>query len=305
MDTLATGIIYIDLDFLGSKRIIATAIIQGAGRVALIDPGPTTCLETLRTALDVHGISIGDIASVFLTHIHLDHAGVTGSLLRENPAIEVFVHERGAAHMVDPTKLLASAGRLYGDDMERLWGDVLPVPEARVRRLSGGERVDAGDREFEVAYLPGHASHHVGYFDRSSGIAFVGDTAGVRTGDSLFAMAPTPPPDIDVGAWKESIALIRAWRPSTLFITHFGPHEDVDPHLDSLLQHLDAMTETACQSLEGERADDDRKHAFVDEMRVYLQRHLPASEVALYDNAAPLTMCWLGLARYLRKRGTT
>ena len=302
METIARGITYTDLDFLGSKRVIATAIIEGAGGVALIDPGPATCLETLRAALDIRGIGVGAISSVLLTHIHLDHAGATGSLLKENPKIEVFVHERGAGHMVDPAKLLASARRLYGDDMDRLWGEMLPVPEARVRRLSGGERIAVGDRELEVAYLPGHASHHVGYFDRSSGITFVGDTAGVRTGASLFAMAPTPPPDIDVERWKDSIASIRAWQPSTLFVTHFGPHEDVEAHLDSLLEHLDAMTERARRSLEGERPDDDRMRAFADEMRVYLQRHLPAAEVVLYDNAAPLTMCWLGLARYWRKR---
>ncbi len=304
METIARGITYTDLDFLGSKRVIATAIIQGAGRVALIDPGPTSCRDNLRAALDMRGIGAGDITSVLLTHIHLDHAGATGSLLNENPDIDVFVHERGAAHLVDPTKLLASATRLYGDDMERLWGDVLPVPEERVRRLSGGERVAAGDRELEVAYIPGHASHHVGYFDRSSEIAFVGDTAGVRTGDSVFAMAPTPPPDIDIDLWKQSIAAIRAWRPSTLFVTHFGPHTDVDAHLDSLLDHLDAMTGIARRSLEGDRDDDERMRAFADDMRVHLQRHMPASEVALYDYAAPLTMCWLGLARYWRKRAS-
>ena len=305
METIARGITYTDLDFLGSKRVIATAIIQGAGGVALIDPGPTTCLDNLRAALATRGIGADDVTSVLLTHIHLDHAGATGSLLKENPEIDVFVHERGAAHLVDPTKLLTSATRLYGDDMERLWGDVLPVPEARVRRLSGGERIAAGDRELEVAYIPGHASHHVGYFDRSSGVAFVGDTAGVRTGDSVFAMAPTPPPDIDIDLWKQSIAAIRAWRPSTLFVTHFGPHTDVDAHLDSLLEHLDAMTGIARRSLEGDRDDDERMRAFADDMRVYLQRHMPASEVALYDYAAPLTMCWLGLARYWRKRSAT
>ena len=304
METIARGITYTDLDFLGSKRVIATAIMQGTSGVALIDPGPTTCLGNLRAALDRRGTSVADIRAVLLTHIHLDHAGATGSLLKENPDIDVFVHQRGAAHLVDPTKLLASATRLYGDDMERLWGAVLPVPEERVKLLNGGERVEAGDRELEVAYIPGHASHHVAYFDRSSGIAFVGDTAGVRTGDSVFAMAPTPPPDIDVDLWKQSVASIRAWQPSTLFVTHFGPHTDVDAHLDSLLEHLDEMAGIARRSLEGDRSDDERMRAFADEMRVYLQRHMPASEVALYDYAAPLTMCWLGLARYWRKRAS-
>ena len=302
MKTIARAVTYTDLHFLGSKHVVATAIIQGSDGVSLIDPGPATCLETLRAALDMRGLGLDDVTSVLLTHIHLDHAGATGSLLKANPNIDVFVHARGAVHMVDPAKLLASATRLYGDDMDRLWGEVLPVPEARVRRLSGGETITTGDRELEVAYLPGHASHHVGYFDRSSGIAFVGDTAGVRTGTSLFAMAPTPPPDINIEEWKKSVATIRSWQPSTLFITHFGPHEDVNPHLDSVVHQLDVMSELTRRSLEGARSDDDRMREFVDEMRVYLKRHVPPEEVALYDNAAPLTMCWLGLARYWRKR---
>lgn len=303
METIARGIAYVDLDFLGRQRVIATAILQGPRGVALVDPGPATCLDTLRSSLEHRGIGIGDLTALLLTHIHLDHAGTTGLLLKENPDIAVYVHELGAPHLVDPAKLLASAGRLYGDDMERLWGKVLPVPESNVRRLQGGEHIGVADRELEVAYVPGHASHHVGYFDRSSGVAFVGDTAGVRTGTELFAMPPTPPPDIDVEKWEQSIGLIREWRPATLFMTHFGPHEDVDAHLDVFLRHLDAMKEMARASLSLEGDDNQRMNAFAAEMRIYLQRHVSPSEAALYDYAAPLTLCWLGLARYWRKRG--
>ena len=305
MDTITRGISYVDLEFQGRPRVIATAIIQGARGVTLVDPGPSTCLETLRATLSDQGIGISDVTTLLLTHIHLDHAGASGTLVRENPGITVYVHERGAPHMVDPSKLLASAGRLYGDDMDRLWGEFLPVPENNIRRLGGGERLSVVEREFEVAYIPGHASHHVGYFNRSSGVAFVGDTAGIRTSDDLFAMPPTPPPDIDVEAWIESVATIRDWRASTLFITHFGPHEGADAHLDVFLEHLEATKEIARRSLEldGATNDDERMNAFVDEMRIYLQRNLPSPEAALYDYAAPLTQCWLGLARYWRKKG--
>ena len=305
MDTITRGINYTDLNFQGRQRVIATAVIQSASGVTLVDPGPTSCLETLRAALGDQGIGVGDITTLLLTHIHLDHAGATGSLVRDNPEITVYVHERGAPHMVDPAKLIASATRLYGEDMDRLWGEFLPVPETNVRPLAGGERVSVADRELEVAYIPGHASHHVGYFDRSSGIAFVGDTAGIRTGGDLFVLPPTPPPDIDVAAWIDSVSLIREWRASTLFITHFGPHEDADAHLDTFLEHLEATTQMARRSLELEGAPDDdaRMNAFVDEIRLYLQRHLPSPDVALYDYAAPLSQCWLGLARYWRKRG--
>ena len=224
-------------------------------------------------------------------------------MVKENPAIDVFVHERGAPHMTDPSKLLASATRLYGDDMDRLWGEFLPVPTANIRRLSGGERIDVADRRFEVAYLPGHASHHIGYFDPSSGVAFVGDTAGVRTGKALFVMPPTPPPDVDVEAWVESVDVIRGWQPSTLFATHFGPHEDALAHLDALVEHLAGMSEIARRVVEQEASDDDKLEAFTHEARIYLQRRLPPDEVALYDFAAPLSLGWLGLARYWRKRG--
>ena len=195
MQTIARGITCLDLMFLGKPRIIATGVLQGPGGVALVDPGPSTCLKTLRAVLGDHGITLADVRTILLTHIHLDHAGATGTLVRENPAIQVCVHERGAPHMADPAKLLHSATRLYGDDMDRLWGEFLPVPEANLRVLVGGERVAGADRDLEVAYTPGHASHHVSFLDRSSGVAFVGDVAGIRTGSELFALPPTPPPE--------------------------------------------------------------------------------------------------------------
>ena len=305
METIARGIAYTDLLHRGRPRVIATAVVQSAAGVALVDPGPTSCLETLRGALAEAGIAIADVRTLLLTHIHLDHAGAAGSLLRENPDIAVYVHERGAPHMIDPSKLLASAARLYGDEMEELWGPFLPVPEANVRVLVGGERIEAADRTFEVAYTPGHASHHVSFFDRDSGVAFVGDVAGVRTGQALFVLPPTPPPDIDVETWRESIELVRRWRASTLLVTHFGPHEDPDAHLDAMQTHLTAMTDIARKCIEAGGDASAQESRFVDAMRVYMERHIPADEAGLYGTAAPLDQCWLGLARYWRKRGVT
>ena len=303
MHSLASGLSYFDLDFLGHPSVIAAAVAHGAGGVALIDPGPSTCLGRLRGVLAEAGVTAADIRTVLLTHIHLDHAGAVGTLVRENPDIEVCVHERGAPHMIDPARLLSSAARLYGDSMDRLWGEFLPVPEANIRVLRGGEQVEAAGRRFEVAYTPGHASHHVSYCDHSSGVAFVGDTAGVRTGRALFVLPPTPPPDIDIETWMDSIDLIRRWRPATLFATHYGPHGDVDEHLDAFLQHLAALAELARGLLAKEGDDGERLRAFGHDARVYLRRHLPAEEVDRYDFAAPLTLGWLGLARYWRKRG--
>ena len=305
MDTIARGVGCIDLMHGGRARIIATAVLQSAGGVALIDPGPTSCLDTLRASLAEAGIRIADVRTVVLTHIHLDHAGATGSLLAENPDVEVYVHERGAPHMIDPSKLLASAARLYGDAMDELWGPFLPVPADKVHVLAGGERIAAADRELEVAYTPGHASHHVSFFDRASGIAFVGDVAGVRTGRELFVLPPTPPPDIDVETWVDSIELVRRWQASTLLVTHFGVHEDPDAHLDAMRTHLAAMTAIARTVVEAGGSDAEQVRQFTESMRAYMERHLPAAEADLHGTAAPLEQCWLGLARYWRKRGVT
>ena len=303
MQTIARGITFADLMFLSKPRIIATAVFQSPEGVALVDPGPTTCVDTLKAELAAQGIAIADIRSVLLTHIHLDHAGVTGTLCLENPKIKVYVHERGAPHMADPTKLLASAKQLYGDDMDRLWGDFLAVPQDNVHVLRGGERVSLGDRELEVAYIPGHASHHVGFLDRSSGVAFVGDTAGVRIGGELFAMPPTPPPDIDIVTWKASIGQIERWQAQTLFLTHFGPHENPATHLTSLVEHLDGMASLARSIMERDVTDEERVDLFGVEFGRYVRRYMPDAAAALYDQAAPFSQCWLGLRRYWKKQG--
>jgi glyoxylase-like metal-dependent hydrolase (beta-lactamase superfamily II) len=183
MNTLATGISYFDLNFQGEPHVIAAAVLHGTAGVVIVDPGPSSTLPVLRRALEASGISLRDVTTVLLTHIHLDHAGVTGTLVAENPDLRVFVHESGAPHLMAPDRLMASAGRLYGDAMDRLWGEFRPVPREAIVVLRGGERISAGERMLDVAFTPGHASHHVSYFDPDSGIAFVGDTAGIRLPD--------------------------------------------------------------------------------------------------------------------------
>jgi glyoxylase-like metal-dependent hydrolase (beta-lactamase superfamily II) len=180
--------------------------------------------------------------ALLLTHIHLDHAGASGNLVRRWPDLPVYVQERGARHLADPAKLLASAERLYGDQMERLWGEVAPVPEANLRPLSGGEEVLG----FKVAYTPGHASHHVSYFHPPSGRAFVGDMAAVRIPPSDFVMPPTPPPDIDLELWEDSIDRILDWDPGSLGLTHFDAVEEPQEHLSS--------SESACANTASWRA---------------------------------------------------
>ncbi|MBV9682930.1 MAG: MBL fold metallo-hydrolase, partial [Solirubrobacterales bacterium] len=222
----------IDVKHLGRPQVIGVWLVGDV----VIDPGPTSCLSTL-----LEGLGADRPRALLLTHIHLDHAGATGSLIERWPDLEVYVHERGASHLARPERLLESARKLYGEDMDRLWGDMLPVPEANLTTLQGGERLLGG--AFEVAYTPGHASHHVSYLH--DGTAFVGDTGGVRIPPSTLTVPPTPPPEIDLEAWHESIERIRAWRPDRLAIAHFGSYDDVEHHLDEVGWRLEEWAQRA------------------------------------------------------------
>jgi glyoxylase-like metal-dependent hydrolase (beta-lactamase superfamily II) len=301
VQTLAAGLAFFDLNFLGRPHAIATVVSQHAGGVALIDPGPTSCLDSLERGLDTCGTRLADVTTIFLTHIHLDHAGATGTILRRHPGIEVVVHERGAPHVVAPERLVESARRLWGADMDRLWGEVIGVPERSLRVVSGGEQVAAGGRVFDVAYTPGHASHHVSYFDASSGMAFVGDTAGVCI-DGGYVLPPTPPPDIDLELWRASADTIERWRPGSLFVTHFGTISDVRPHFAQLLEHMDVVSALVRDSLTQPGTDEERSERFAEELRGELRRKMPESQVAAYEIAAQFHLLWRGLARYWRKK---
>jgi glyoxylase-like metal-dependent hydrolase (beta-lactamase superfamily II) len=302
MITLASGVSYVDVLFVGMPRIIASVVLHGPGGAAIIDPGPTSTLPALRAGLADAGLSMHDVRALLLTHIHLDHAGATGTLVKENPQMRVYVHEKGAPHMVEPGKLLASATRLYGDAMDRLWGAFLPVPAAAIAILRGGERISAGGRDFEVAYTPGHASHHVSYFNADSGIAFVGDTAGVRVVPGGFNVPPTPPPDIDLELWRDSIARIGAWGADTLFVTHFGPHSPVATHLSDLQSNIQLTSGLVRQSLTREGTDEDREAWFAEELRRELRRRVGDTDARAYEVAGRFDLNWRGLARYWRKR---
>ena len=301
VSALATGISFVDLNFLDRPHAIAAATVEAAGRVAIVDPGPSTCLATLERSLQARGIRLTDVEHILLTHVHLDHAGATGTVLRAHPHVRVLVHERGAPHLVDPSRLVASASRLWPNDMERLWGEVLPVPAAQIDVLRGGERIDAGGRTFDVAYTPGHASHHVSYFDAASGIAFVGDTAGMSV-DGGYVLAPTPPPDIDLALWRQSVSRIETWSPDMLFLTHFGPVGTPRAHLGTLLDHLETMAALVRDSLRAPESDQERSQRFAEDLRRELRRHMTEGQVAAYELSAPFHLLWLGLARYWRKR---
>jgi glyoxylase-like metal-dependent hydrolase (beta-lactamase superfamily II) len=269
----------VDVKHLGRERVIGAWLVDGC----LIDPGPASSLDGLLAGL---GEEVPE--RILLTHIHLDHAGATGTLAQRWPDAEVWVHERGAPHVADPSKLLASATRIYGDDMDRLWGEVVAVPEERIRVLSGEEqRIDG----WRVAYTPGHASHHVSYLHEATGTAFVGDVAGVRIGAGPV-VPPTPPPDIDLDAWARSIDLVERWAPERLAVTHFGAHEDVGPHLDALRGALRGFADWA---RDGD-ADD-----FAERVRAHIEMRTDEVTAAEYEQACPPETLWPGLDRALRR----
>jgi glyoxylase-like metal-dependent hydrolase (beta-lactamase superfamily II) len=272
----------IDTRHLGLDKVICCWEVDGV----LVDPGPESTLDTVLAAL-------GDEAprAVLLTHIHFDHAGATGALVRRWPDLPVHVHERGARHLASPERLVASAARLYGGEegLRRLWGEVVPVPEGNLNVLRGGETV-LGD--FRVEYTPGHASHHVCFLHTPSGTAFVGDVAGVRIPPARYVVAPTPPPDIDVEAWERSLDLVASWAPTALALTHFGRVDDVEPHLGLVRDRLHEIVRLAAQHGE---------EAFVAGIEDRIAQHA-GDLTPQYEQAAPAEHLYLGARRYLDTR---
>ncbi|MCX6544608.1 MAG: MBL fold metallo-hydrolase [Acidobacteria bacterium] len=297
-----TGLI--DLQFQDRALAIASAAIETPAGVLIVDPGPSTCRARLLSELAGAGISPTAVHGLLLTHIHLDHAGASGTLVREHPRWKVYVHERGAPHLIDPSRLLASATRLYGDQMDRLWGEFAAVPAANVTALKGGERLAFGARQIDVEVLRGHATHHVGYFDRTSGIAYAGDTAGIRTADDPYVYPPTPPPDIDLEQWRETVGLMRRWEPTGIFITHFGYKRDPVAHLDALDTEIEYWGRFSRELLATGRDRETLGREFVDGIVARITAMIGADRAAAYISAAPLNHCWAGLVRYWEKRGT-
>jgi glyoxylase-like metal-dependent hydrolase (beta-lactamase superfamily II) len=297
---LATGVDYADLQFLGEPGLIATGFLHGADGVAIIDPGPATCIATLEAALKARGFNWSDVGAVMATHIHLDHAGGAGHVLQRALSAKLYVHERGVRHMVDPSKLIASATRLYQGDMERLWGTMLPVPAERVEVLGDRNTLTICGHQVESAYTPGHASHHVSYFLPASRIAFVGDTAGICRPTGRVVLPPTPPPDIDLEAWRTSTETILAWNPEFLFLTHFGPQASPAMHFQDLWRRMDEWSERVRVSLTGWGTDEERADQFTRSVVAELERWTSRAEAAAYARAGRFDFSWAGLARYWR-----
>jgi glyoxylase-like metal-dependent hydrolase (beta-lactamase superfamily II) len=274
----------LDLLHLGHERVIGCYLLDTEDGAALFDCGPASCFSTLVDRLRERGLALADLRHLLLSHIHLDHAGAAGVLVREHPGLQVHVSEIGAPHLVDPSKLISSASRLYGDQLEPLWGEIVPVPEANVHVV--GTRVLG----LECFPSPGHASHHVCYLG-GDGTLYAGDAAGVRITPHPFVLPPTPPPDVNVEAWHATVDEIRRREPERLALIHFGAVEaEINPHLAELERRLDEWTELVAGGVSE------------DEFVKVVLRELDAGAADEYAQAMPLEQSYAGLRRYVDTR---
>ncbi len=291
-----SGFAYTDICHTGNRQLIACAVIDTSVGPVLVDPGPTSCMATLEGNL---AGQLADVHGILLTHIHLDHAGATGALVQRFPHLKVYVHERGARHLIRPERLTASAMRIYGDRMGPLWGAVVPVPENAVRSLQGGEELCIGRRRLEVAYTPGHASHHVCFRDHATGTVLAGDIAGLRVPGADLIIPVAPPPDINLAQWRESLSLVRGWKPDRLFLTHFGPVQDVGWHLDEVERRLEDWAMQVRCSLASDDAQ--AEQAFHERNMADMRRRVDGPARTPYEIMGQPRESWKGLARYWRK----
>jgi glyoxylase-like metal-dependent hydrolase (beta-lactamase superfamily II) len=276
----------IDLFHGGAERQIGCYLLETADGPALLDCGPASCLEALERGLRDRGVALTDLRHLLLSHIHLDHAGAAGSLVRRHPALQVQVSAIGAPHVVDPSRLERSARRLYGDTFDPLWGELAPVPEQNVHVV--GDRV----LDFEVFPSPGHASHHACYIG-PDGTLYTGDAAGVRLSQRPYVLPPTPPPDIDLELWERTIDEIEGRRPERLALIHFGVFEDVDHHLSLLRDELRTWAERVRTGL--------TEDEFVRAARSDLQARV-GEEAKAWEGTDLIRQSHRGLARYWEKR---
>ncbi len=291
-------VIPIDLAFLGNEKAIAAFLIPHRDGAVLVESGPASTLPALEAGLKANGYRLSDISDLLLTHIHLDHAGAAGYIA--NQGARVHVHEVGAPHLLDPSRLLASAQRIYQDQMDRLWGEFLPVPKSRLHALKNGDEIEVGELRFAAVDTPGHANHHMAYiFER---LCFSGDVGGVRRPGLPHIELPLPPPEVDLKKWAESIERIAQIGPEAIAPTHFGIFTDVGWHLSALKKGLEQIVQWLKRSMGESPSQETFRRQFTERMKAEaLADGLTMRQVGIISSVNPSWMSADGLYRYWEK----
>lgn len=301
---LRPGLWQISHPFLGEEEIVGSYLLAGNDELAIVDPGPGSMVESLLASIREAGFDPQDVTHILATHVHLDHAGSAGTLVRLMPKAQVYVHGLGAPHLLDTTKVVASASRIFGERMKLLWGEIEPTPQAAMRVIEQGDVLSVAGRRLEVHYTPGHAIHHVTFFDVHSGEAFVGDVAGARLPGIHYVRPPTPPPDLDLEAWSASIEALKSLHPDVLYIGHFGSIRDIGPHLAELHARLYAWGDFVLSAMRDGKEEAEIIPLLIEHTKGELLQAAGDDERALdrYEIATNYPMTVQGYMRYWKKR---
>ncbi len=293
-----TRVVTLDLNFQGKTQAIASYLIRHSAGAILIESGPGSTFSALQAALAENGLRVSDVTHVLLTHIHLDHAGAAGWLAKQGA--QIYVHPVGAPHMLNPEKLIASATRIYGDQMEKLWGEFLPVPQNQLNVPNDAEAIKIGSAEFIPINTPGHAEHHYAYLFED--ICFSGDVGGVRIPGYPYLRVPMPPPELHFGKWRESIARLKKEKFAHIAPTHFGMFDDPEWHLNEVQKELDSAERWLENAMKAEPSIEELRQMFTDWVNKEGQRQNLSADVAkAYELANPLGMSADGMYRYWKK----
>lgn len=300
---LRAGLWLISLPFQDEEEIIGSYLLAGNGELAIIDPGPSNTLEALFQGIQQAGFDPQDLTHVLATHIHLDHAGAAGSLARRIPKAQVYAHKLGTPHLLDTSKLIMSAQRIYGERMQELWGEIEAVPEDRLKPLEGGDILNITGRRLEIHHTPGHAIHHIIYFDAHSGELFAGDIAGVHLHGSNYVRPPTPPPDLDIEDWSRSLDLLKHLRPDVLYIGHYGAVTNMESHVNSLRERLYDWGDFVLRAINEGKSEEEIIAQLIKQANPELERVSNSfHNVMRYDIAANYPMTVQGYIRYWKKK---
>ena len=289
--------------FMGEEEIIGSYLFAGGNELAIIDPGPGSTIESLLNAIRQAGFDPQDVTHLLATHVHLDHAGSVGSLVKHMPKVKVYAHSKGIPHLLDTTKVVASATRIYGDRMQQLWGEIESTPTDRLQTIEDGDVLNVAGRRLEVHYTPGHAVHHVIFFDANSGDLFAGDAAGVRLQGVDYVRPPTPPPDIDIEAWINSMNIIKKLRPDVLYLGHFGATRNVTQHLERLREQLVSWGDFVLEAMRNGKEENEILAMLIAHTEPEIQRVTDdPNAVNRYEIATNYAMTVQGYMRYWRKK---